>query len=189
MKTRPIVLCDVDEVIAGMHTEFLRRYNRRWDDYLVHKDITSWEVSKIVKPECGEKALDIFAEPDLYDNVLPIDGALEGIKELRYHDCRVVFVSSCPVGSADAKVAWLLNHGFVPRTRTLPDVILGTDKSLIAGDVLIDDALHNVIAFNPRPTILFDQPHNQDVKWPNRARNWREVVCMALNIIYPLNLK
>lgn len=167
---QPIILCDVDEVCADLLTEWVRRYNIDYEDTLSVEDIDQWDVAQCVKPECGKKMFDILRDPDLYDYVKPIPGALEGVRTLRKSGCRVVFVTSCVVDTTDAKIWWLIRNGFLPNQKVPRDFIAAKDKSLVRGDLLIDDGPHN------NPTILYDQPHNRGVSHPRRVHSWKEVV-------------
>lgn len=183
MSAGRVILCDVDEVCADLMTEWVRRYNARWDDTLRPEDITDWDIVRFVKPECGSKVYnELRSGDDIYQGVEPIPGALEGIRELR-RTARVVFVTSCVAGSTDNKMRWLFRHGFLPREKTPRDFIAARDKALVRGDILIDDAPHNVSAF-PGRTILFSQPHNRAVAHSARANGWTDVVRLAGELSY-----
>lgn len=175
MRPTPIILCDVDQVVADLINGWLSLYNEAFDDDLKHEDITEWSVHPFVKPECGKKIYDFLRHPGLYERVKPLPGAKEGIRALRDGGYRVVFVSSCVVDSTDAKMRWLIKHGFLPDQRHQDDFIAAHDKSLVIGHVLIDDKPDNVMKY-PGPTILMDTPSNQSCTHPRRAAGWRWVL-------------
>ena len=158
-----IVAVDVDEVCADLLGEWLRRYNERYNDTLIPEQIRGWSLVPQVKPECGNKLYDILREPGLYHCVKPVPLALAGVMMLREAGHRVVFVSSCVVGTVDDKVQWLIRHGFLLPGHAQPDFIACTDKSLINADVLIDDRVDNVESF-PRSALLMSVPHNYGMK-------------------------
>lgn len=179
-----LVLVDVDGVCADLHTEWLRRYNRKYNDRLAYTDVKSWGIHEYVKPECGKKIFDILEEPDLYACTPIISGALEGVKALRDWGHRVVFVTAY---FNTPKVEWLHNNGFLVeypyndgRWNTCTDVAMLNDKQLLAhcADAIIDDRPENLTGFkNP---ILFNQPWNQDYKG-ERAYGWGGVLqCLSL---------
>jgi 5'(3')-deoxyribonucleotidase len=173
-----IILCDVDGVVADLGAEWVRRYNERWDDSLTQDDITGWGIEKYVKPECGKKIFDILHEPGLYLDVPDIVGAVEGVKALRKAGHRVVFVTSCVDGSIDQKVDWLRRHGLLKQKYVAgKDFIAANDKSLIRGDMLIDDAPHNLENFDGI-RVLFDAHHNQGPEGNEylRVLGWGEVL-------------
>lgn len=166
-----VVAVDVDEVCAQLSLEVLKRYNRDYDDSLTPDDLTSWGYSDHVKPVCGKKVYKYFSEPGIYDSILPYDGALAGVEFLRRNGHRVIFVTSCPRGSVDMKLEWLCRHEFLPsHLRVQKDFYAASDKSLIAADVLVDDAPHNLKTF-PKWKVLVSRPHNlkADPKFPH----WR----------------
>ena len=178
MRNQPVILCDVDAVVADLLTAWLWWYNRLYNDTLTTADITGWDMHPFVKPECGKKIYEILRFPKLYDGVMPIHGARYSIKALRREGYRVVFVTSCVAGTTDAKIEWLMQHKFLPRVRTPEDFIAAKDKSLVKGAILIDDAIHNVAAY-PGHTILFDQPYNRSYNHYVRAHHWGEVLTLV----------
>lgn len=158
-----IVGVDVDEVCANLLGEWLRRYNRVYDDCKTPEDIRGWGMPENVKPECGARIYDILREPDLYDHILPIDGARGAVLKMREVGHRVVFVTSCTTGTTDAKVRWLERWGFLPSgPKVHKDFVACSDKALVNVDVLFDDNVETIERF-PRAAYLVMVPHNQDV--------------------------
>lgn len=170
----PTILLDVDEVVADLLGEWLRRYNLQYEDNLTPDRITDWNLVPFVKPECGSKVYEILGQEDIYDNVQPIPGALEGIQSLR-EVSRVVFVTSANVATMRGKVHWLERHGLLGEGPRHEDLIIAHDKSMVRGDLLIDDAPHNIQSY-PGRKIVFDRPHNRNLpaRIP-RAQGWSVV--------------
>ena len=177
------ILIDVDGVVAELDSEWLRRYNQDYKDHMTKKDWTSWGIHNLVKPECGTKIYEYLWMDDLYNNVLPIEGSLFGVQHLRSMGHRCVFVTS---GIQPAKIRWLFNQGFLTSKiwQSDPDVAIVNDKSLIHGDVLIDDRPKNIDDFLKNfgsDAILFDQPWNQEYHDVKRATSWNDVLaCIEL---------
>jgi 5'(3')-deoxyribonucleotidase len=173
----------MDEVVADLMSEWLRLYNLKYNDTLQREQITDWDMRKFVRKEVGEKAYDILRDPILYPGVQPIEGARDGIHQLRSMGYRVVFVTSCVHGSVDAKMAWLKKYHLIDfRAHTPKDFIAAKDKFLVKGEVLIDDGPHNISAF-PGHTILFDQPYNRHMDHPHRVRSWEEIPKLVSTLI------
>lgn len=162
------ILVDVDGVVVDTSGEVLRRYNLDFGDHLTNWDIKDWYTHKFVKPECGERIYDYYAEEDLYDGLSPIDGAVETIETLRRTN-RVTFVTS---GFFFSKVRFLKRHGLIKNEKYDDDLVFCHDKSLIVGDLLIDDRIKNC---RSRLSLLFNQPWNQHAKMP-RAYGWTNVL-------------
>lgn len=172
------ILIDVDGVLADTHTEWMRRYNADYNDNLKSSDVTRWGTHEFVKPECGTKIYDYLWDETLYDGVFPIKGSQSGVDALRKMGHRCVFVTS---GIQPAKIKWLYRFGFLTSKiwQSDPDVAIVNDKSLIEGDLLIDDRDKNVDdfihTFNA-DAILFNQPWNQEYNKVYRANNWNDVL-------------
>ncbi len=186
-----IIACDVDGVVAALHVEWYRRYNRDWDDTLTDDRVHGWEVHRYVKPECGKKVYGYLEDGDLYEGVPPVDGAVEGVARLRELGHTVLFVTSCTFSMVDQKARWLQRHGFCEPSSTnlLPhDLIVAHQKSFVDADLLIDDGGHNVVPWvtgtrRQRHAILLNYRHNRDLdmtslmwSWCHRAHNWADIV-------------
>jgi 5'-nucleotidase len=173
-----IIKVDVDGVVADLITEWLRLYNEDWHDDLTQEKVTAWSMTEFVKAECGPKIYDYLNRPDLYDRVEPIKGALRGVRELDKM-ARVVYVSDCTPVSARTKAEWLKRHGFMEYGQYIGMVKqtgdYHSDKRLIRGDIVIDDAPHNLTGGWGYP-LLFDAHHNQECISFTRCADWDDVV-------------
>ena len=166
MKTCTVAV-DVDEVVANLLGEWLRRYNREYGDCLVPEDIRGWDFRAQLKGHARMAGIHGFLyDKDLYEHVLPMPGAKEAIGLLRHTGARVVFVTSCVEGTADAKLSWLRRWGFLDYTAA-PDhnFIAAADKSLVRADYLLDDRIENAEGFAGQG-ILIDHPHNREYRGP-----------------------
>jgi 5'-nucleotidase len=179
MTTKITIACDIDGVVADLHTEWLRRYNRDYHDDMTSTDIKCWDMAQSVKPECGNKIFDYLHQSDLYHYVSPIAGAIEGVAALREAGHRVVFATAANIDQAGNKLRWLETHRFLKLLHgTSRDYMEMQDKSLIQADLLIDDHAGNCDTFRGR-TILFSQPHNASCPDHKRAGDWSEVVTLV----------
>lgn len=182
------IALDVDGVTADLYPELFRLYNIDYDDNVTVEtampayDYTTWHI----KPECGAKILRYFDLANLYDNINPVSGALEGVKYLRDLGHRIVFNSSCFIDRSDDKLKWLIKHGFLKESKAFyPDWIGNiADKSLIRADVMIDDRPENVREFKGIG-IIFDQPYNKKALADGRLHGWNEVAKVASEL-YPI---
>jgi 5'(3')-deoxyribonucleotidase len=155
------ILVDVDCVIADLMPAWLSLYNRDYEDHLTVEDITQWGMESLVKPECGKEIYNYLWMASLYDDVEPIDGAISSIRWLRIHNYDVRFVTS---GVHAGKVGWLGRYGFLlgdGDLRYSPSLVIAHDKSLIKGDIMIDDNLKNLNGFSGTG-IIFGQPWNDN---------------------------
>lgn len=171
------ILFDVDGVLANLHVAWLKRYNLEYHDRLAVKDIIKWDIHELVKPECGTKVYD-YLDYTIYDEVSPIRGAREAVQYARQWS-RVIFVTTPCNNHGGAKLVWLNKHGFEVDKK---DYIECHDKSLIRGDVLIDDYPNNLLGFVGLP-ILFDRPWNQE-SWLRRIVGFGEEYQTLLAELY-----
>jgi len=168
---------DVDGVCADFDVVWLDHYNKDWDDNLTEDKLTEWDMTKFVKPECGENIYAYQEIPSLYDEVEPVRGALEGVGYLRDMGWDVVFVTAATKGNAGRKYDWLVEHEFTQYTRTREDYVEIYNKGLLShkpGDIMIDDGFHNVKAW-PGLGILYNRPHNMKEAWPVRVYGWEDI--------------
>lgn len=175
------IAVDMDGVIADLHTEWLRRYNEEHDDSVKPGDITKWDMGVFLKP--GVNYYKYLQDETLYASVRPIDGALEGIQELRRKDFRVIFASACVPGTEPQKIRWLRRHKFLLKEDSnANDFISLRDKSLVRASVLVDDRPENIESF-PGPGILYRAPYNTTYVTDHIAQDWQEVVQLVKTIM------
>lgn len=166
---------DIDDICAQLMTEWLRRYNKDYNDNVTEREILGWGVGNFVKPECGNKMYEYLNDPSIYDNVKTTRGALEGVKQLRKWGHRIVFVTATVIPSAGRKFKWLNDNGF---NVSIKDYIEASDKSLIMADYMFDDRYENVAGFKGTG-ILMTRPWNKNQVYHLRVNSWKEF----LNII------
>ena len=128
-----------------------------------------------VSPEAREAILAIMNHPTFYADLEPIEGWAEAMLELDAagHQVRIVTTPwwSNPDCTRD-KLNWVAKHlGEEWRKR----VILTGDKTVVHGDVLVDDKpiIHGAHSSPTWKHVLFDQPYNQSVDRP-RIHNWTD---------------
>lgn len=181
MEEQKVAIVDVDGVCADLLPPWIAQYNRDYKDNLIPYDITGWDLVKFVKPECGKEIYKYLDYPELYDDVEPVHGSLEGVRTLRRLGYRVIFATSSTQAHAGRKLLWLLEHEFLGED----DMVFSTcknyveihDKSMLRGDIMIDDALHNVESFKGFP-ILFRCAQNARAEWPVSIYAWDQVTAL-----------
>ncbi|HEU4963816.1 MAG TPA: 5'(3')-deoxyribonucleotidase [Bacilli bacterium] len=168
MKT---LLIDMDSVIVDLMTEWHSRYNREYGDDLCVERLQSWETEKYVKEECGVKIYNYLDEPGLFRQLKPLPHALEVLERLA-QSYDILIVTSSRTHAYTEKELWVEEHlPFIGRG----NLIFSHRKDMICGDVLFDDAPHNLEAFRNtgRLAVAMDYPYNRDVDVP-RVSGWPE---------------
>ncbi|WP_221567392.1 5'(3')-deoxyribonucleotidase [Alkalihalobacillus sp. TS-13] len=165
------LLIDMDSVICDLMSEWHRRYNEEYDDNLSAEDLDCWQSEKYVKTECGTKIYDFLDESGLFIRLEPLPNAIEVLRRLsERHD--ILIVTSSRTYAYTEKEKWVEKHLPFIGARNL---IFTHRKDMVRGDILFDDAPHNLIAFEEsgRKAVAMDYRYNRNVD-VERVQNWLE---------------
>lgn len=174
-----IINVDMDGVIASWGDEFDREldsYGEAAANIPRHMDPRNdnWDL-KAGRTEDEKRIItEIMRRPRFYAKLKPVPGAREALKALleQGHDVRIVtapYITN-PTCASD-KLNWVLRHlgsGWASR------VVMTTDKTVVRGDILIDDKPTVVGSRAPEwQHVLFGEyPYNIHARGP-RLRTWQ----------------
>jgi len=155
-----IILLDVDGVVADF-TGMVAQVSRAGGFTL--PPVTQWDFMRGLEAPHRAWVERCLALGEYWGSIEPLPGAVAGVDALRMADHDVVFVTSpwesCPTWAYE-RTRWLLKHFQATRH----DVIVAADKSLISGDVFVDDKPEHVgswVARNKKKYgFIWDQPWN-----------------------------
>lgn len=179
------VLVDVDGVLADFEGGFLKKYRARYpnDPYISLEDRKGFWVSSQygqLRSDLSEKAMTIWESKNFFMDLEPLPGGVEAVKEMATMNNTDVFICTSPIKQYThcpyEKYAWVEKH-FGPDF--LDKVILTRDKTLIAGDFLIDDK-PDICGVEPNPAwehILFTACHNKHIATSppqRRLQSWSD---------------
>jgi 5'-nucleotidase len=178
-----LILVDQDGPLANFEEDFLKKWRRRFPDfdYIPLEERNTFYVQE-QHPACFKHVIeDIFKAPEFFLNLPPIEGAIEAIAQMidMGHEVKIC-TSPLPAfeNCVLEKYKWVERH--LGRELT-EHIILTKDKTLVRGDVLIDDKPEIEGTLTPTwEHVLFDYPFNREV--PNKKRisnrwdNWLEVI-------------
>jgi 5'(3')-deoxyribonucleotidase len=174
-------LLDCDGVLSDFVAPICARYNKP------RELITGWDIPEALEIDSAD--MWAFVGAPGYCRSLPVvAGAQDFVEQLR--GLGSVTIVTSPVASDQwipERLAWLKEHfGF-----KTSDVCVWSQKHRISGDVLIDDAAHNMETW-PRAGVLVDCPWNQDYVSPalrpgalktspnhGRAKSWADVLAFC----------
>lgn len=165
MATRPIILVDQDNVIASQlvrfHEILQRDFPQIYATYCGENKFFDFE--KNFAPEHAETIFEIRRKVGFFQSLPIIAGAKEALEELDQRGC-IVRIVTAPIRtshSASEKLDWIAEHlGSAWSGKT----IIARDKTLIRGDILIDDNPEVTGDLPPAWThILYDQQYNCSV--------------------------
>lgn len=171
----------MDNTLAEFDACLLKRWRELYPEefFVPLEKRTTFHPHKDYPEHLHEKMHKLCHSKGFIRNLSPVPGGIEAVKEMIATGNDVRFCTShlfeydhCVL----EKYQWIDEHfgpGFVDR------IILTRDKTLIHGDLLIDDKLEVSGLVEPVwEHILYDRPHNRQVKGRRRLTwdTWREVV-------------
>ena len=175
------ILLDQDGVLA----DFERGFHDAWNASMGEKHpalLLDQRRSFYVRddyPAIYRDAVEaIYTAPGFFRDLLPIPGAIDAVKALLElgHDVRIC---TSPLNQyrycLPEKYEWVERHlgsDFVHR------MIVTKDKTVVYGDVLVDDK-PGIVGTRPPDWrhVVFDQPYNRQTGGPRMTwENWREVL-------------
>jgi 5'-nucleotidase len=164
----------MDGVLAEFERSFLEQYQEKWpyEIFVPLEDRRSFYLYDEYPDR--EKVKYILDAPGFFRNLPPIEGAIDAVKEMSTMDGVQVFLCTTPMiknyrCSTVEKYEWVEEH---MGRYWLDRMILTCDKTVIKGDILIDDK-HFISGAEKRPSwkhILFTSCHNRSVPLKGRKR-------------------
>ncbi len=177
------VLIDMDDTIEDLLGAWVTALNEQYG-LSVHKDsVTDWDISKFFPPLTKRQVFAPIYSDDFWKTVQPIDGAADALRQLIADGHTVYIVTSSSYETLPVKMTDVLFR-FFPFLKW-DDVIVTSHKQLIRGDILIDDAPHNLVN-GDYFKILFTCPHNKRFDCEKygirRADTWDDVKALVRRI-------
>ena len=170
------ILVDMDGTIEDLVSAWTQCLNARYGTEVSPEDVTNYDM-RLAYPSLTEEQ--IFAplnEKDFWRGVKPVAGAGKVMKRLISEGHRVYIVTSSYYTTLVAKTENVLFKHFP--FIDWKHVIVASNKKMIKGDFLIDDAPHNLIG-GDYCKLLMDAPYNRNINDQalgiHRVYSWEEV--------------
>jgi 5'-nucleotidase len=175
-----ILLVDMDGVIADFEKGHQRMcHKRRLPLEVEALNRKEWDILEAIPEEFRDYVLDGWHAPGFFRDLPMIEGAYEAMHKLVVMGIDV-WICTAPLTNhatcAEEKLAWVRDH--LGREFT-SKVIITKDKTLVRGDVLVDD--RPVVEGCLKPTWrqwLFDQWYNRSFATDFRV-SWEDVVWLC----------
>ncbi|MGY4645341.1 5' nucleotidase, NT5C type [Cellulomonas sp. URHB0016] len=173
----PLVLVDMDGVQADLATAFWAELERRFPGgpTRADADLTRFKLDTQLAPEWADAVHAVTTTPGFFSTFAPVEGAVEAMNAMLDEgwDVRICTAPllTNPTCASD-KLAWaedVLGAGWSRR------VVIAKDKTLVRGDILIDDK--PVVEGDWTPTwkhVVFDATYNQTAPSPFRLTGWAD---------------
>lgn len=150
-----IVFFDIDGVIADLHSVWYRLYEERTGEKV--PSIRGYDIENYVRqPQVLWQVLE--ETPNIYDEVLPCEGAVEVVKKTRSMGFKVYFATAGTVTAHKSRVEWLKRWGFSNKPEK--ELIYASDKGTLGGLHLFDDCPTHVMSHHGGVLVL--RPFNEE---------------------------
>ena len=173
---RLTILIDADDVLDDLLPAWVAVLNRLSGQNLTPEDIDGWYIPQYYPTLPVETVYAVTDQPELWDTVGAVPGAVDGLKSLLDAGHQVRIVSASHYSSLRFKIPRLLE--LFPYLSWY-NFIITSNKELVRGDIIVDDNPDNMMdpsKFN----ILFDRPHNRSCNEAGRGavrvHDWDEVL-------------
>ena len=172
---RPRILLDMDDVVNDFLGALIKEYNEEHGTSIKKRDIKDWDLTKSEVLNATD-AIRLFQEKGFFLSIPPKASSIEAInKMIASTKYDIYIVTAC--GSVEEyreKQEWLKKY--IPQFN-LQRLIMCTEKSIIRGDVLVDDKVQNLVECSPyMRTLLYDVSTNHGKRGFKRVRNLNQVL-------------
>lgn len=155
----------MDDTIEHLSEACVSWLNDKYGTTVRCDDICSWDFSKAFPNLSRNQVYKPLKEDDFWDTVKPMDGAADVLRSLTQDGHEVYIVTASLYQTIPAKMERVLFRYFP--FLSWQNVIIASNKQMIDGDIMIDDAPHNLLG-GRYAKILMSAPHN---RYFNAIRN------------------
>lgn len=176
-----LVLLDLDGVLSDLEAAFVARLVERHPEAAgavpdLAAERTEPRLINLLPRQLRDRAHALMDTPGLFAELPLVAGARAGVAALRAAGVDLAVCTSPRLGNptcASDKFAWVASH-FGPELAAA--TVVTKDKTLVAGDYLIDDWPRQVGRAAPTwQQIVFDQPYNRHVDASMRLHGWADL--------------
>lgn len=178
---KKIILVDMDDVLADFEGKFLKEWKKKFPrhPHVPPEKRKTFHIEDDYPNGLEKEIRAIFSAPGFFENLNPIFGgkkALENMQKMGHN----VFICTSPISKYEncvlEKYRWVEKNLGFEWTRK---IIMTKDKTLVFGDILIDDKPEHTGAKKPFWThVLFEKSYNQHVDSKLRINwnNWEKIL-------------
>lgn len=171
------ILVDCDDVINNLCETWCDWLNQKYGTKVSYNEITEWNMANAFPGLTLEQIHSPLSTSEFWDRVEPRQDAQTAIKLLQSHGHEVYICTASYYDTLKAKYENFIRKQFwfIGWDR----IIVAQNKSMIIGNVLIDDNPSNLENFKGK-RILYTAPHNRSyLAFKNdmlRCDNWQDVM-------------
>lgn len=181
--SKGVILVDMDNTIVDYSSAIAPELKKIYPTMKI--DAENWQTLKLNDLHLNRRK--IQSRPNFFSELKPIPGALEALRQMEKEGYTVFIVSSPSVHGTTChseKSQWLKEH---MNEKWAKRLVLTKDKTIVRGDVLIDDKPFITGTVSPNwKHITFSQPYNRHLNDEGRIHlknweNWESSVREAMN--------
>lgn len=189
--TKRVIAIDIDEVTADFISYFIYFHNLMYKTEITKEKVYDYylhQVFDIDKDEMRVRFLE-FQSFHLLERILPVEGAIEGIKKLAKRGYEIHFVTARPQTIEKETLTWFRKNfknfdfpiHFTHADSSQPKKKKSEICKEIGTKILIDDNLYfgYECAENGITVYLMDAPWNQRDSLPEniiRVKSWKDIL-------------
>jgi 5'(3')-deoxyribonucleotidase len=165
------LIVDMDDVIADATGQFLNFYEREFG-IRIERAVLDGKDEGEGFPDNHDILKQFPHRKDFFRTMMPNEHSQDVLEKLNQkYDLFIVSAAMQFPQSLSEKLEWLNEHfDFL----TWKQIVFCGNKSVVHGDIMIDDLPHNLDKFGGEK-FIFTAPHNRHFNRFNRLNNWREI--------------
>ena len=182
------ILVDIDNTCIDSNLEIIRQYREYTNDYkipYIEKDI-GWDFSPVIDSNIwdGNKITKTFSSKEFYNNVKLKNDCNYVLNKLINLGHEVIIVTKPSKNGLDLRIDFINKN--IPNTSVIFLMQDNFDKSIINGDIIIDDVLESHKGDRKLNLLFGNYGYNNDKQkkeWEKknnkqliRCKNWKEVL-------------
>lgn len=177
------ILVDVDNVLEDLNQAWVNAVNEKYGTNVSPNDIVSWDIEQFFDGLSRTQVFSPLHDKRFWESLEPIDGAPEYLKKLIDDGYQVLLVTSSHPDTIQYKYRFIVKY--FPYI-SFKDIIFASKKQMIRGDVMIDDAPHNLEGGEYLGLLMYS-PHNRGYNAEEqgfiRVDNWEQIYNTIKNIV------
>lgn len=169
------LIIDFDETIVNTNEAVLQLYREMTGDYSTDLSlIHSWWYDSVVPLWNRQQQDDMFRNPRLFELMTPKENAIEILQKLTNEGRKITICTVHQPEGIPYKAKWIKEHlPFIHNTIYI-DSGGKMDKSLITGDLILDDNLNNLESSRCRHKLCFGTTGYNKEWIGHRVEDWNE---------------
>ena len=154
---RPLtILFDADDVAENLLDCWIDLLNERYGTTVAFEDVKDWDMALAFPTLTKEQLFGVLLDDELWHRLEPMPGSQRVLQKWFEQGHQLYMVTASDYRTCKVKVERILQmFPFLDWEH----IIFASNKQMVRGDILIDDAPHNLVG-GDYFKILFDRPHN-----------------------------